>query len=69
MQSNKTYPPTLIIHGKQDSVVPIQAAVKAKDELRKIGVAVQYQEFEMAHEVRDEAIALFKQFILDEVIK
>jgi phospholipase/carboxylesterase len=68
-QLNKTYPPTLIIHGRQDSVVPIQAAVKARDELTKIGVAVQYQEFEMAHEVRDEAIALFRQFINQEVVK
>jgi phospholipase/carboxylesterase len=69
VQLNKTYPPTLIIHGRQDSVVPIQAAVKAKEELSKIGVKVQYHEFEMAHEVRDEAIALFQQFINQEVIK
>ena len=69
VQLNKTYPPTIIIHGRQDSVVPIQAAVKAKDELSKIGVKVQYHEFEMAHEVRDEAIALFQQFINQEVIK
>lgn len=68
-QLNKTYPPTIIIHGRQDSVVPIQAAVKAKDELSKIGVKVQYHEFEMAHEVKDEAIALFQQFINQEVIK
>jgi phospholipase/carboxylesterase len=69
VQLNKTYPPTIIIHGRQDSVVPIQAAVKAKDELSKIGVKVQYHEFEMAHEVRDEAIALFQQFINQEVVK
>jgi phospholipase/carboxylesterase len=69
VQLNRTYPPTIIIHGRQDSVVPIQAAVKAKDELSKIGVKVQYHEFEMAHEVRDEAIALFQQFINQEVIK
>ena len=69
VQLNKTYPPTIIIHGRQDSVVPIQAAVKAKQELSKIGVKVQYHEFEMAHEVRDEAIALFQQFINQEVIK
>jgi phospholipase/carboxylesterase len=69
VQLNKTYPPTIIIHGRQDSVVPIQAAVKAKDELSKIGVKVQYHEFEMAHEVRDEAIALFQQFISQEVVK
>jgi phospholipase/carboxylesterase len=69
VQANKTYPPTLIIHGRQDPVVPLAAAIKAKDELSKIGVDVQYHEFEMAHEVNDQAIALFKQFIMDEVIK
>lgn len=68
VQANQTYPPTMIIHGKQDFVVPLQAAVKAKDELSKIGVKVQYHEFEMGHEVRDEAIALFKQFINEKVI-
>lgn len=65
---NNTYPPTLIIHGREDSVVPVAAAIKAKDELTKIGVSVQYQEFEMAHEVRDPAIALFKQFITERVL-
>ena len=64
IQPDKTYPPTLIVHGTQDPVVPIAAAIKAKDELSKIGVPVQYREFAMAHEVNDEAIALFKQFIL-----
>lgn len=63
----RTFPPTMIIHGKQDSIVPLEAAVKAKDELAKIGVPVRYQEFDMAHEVREPAIALFKQFIMDKV--
>jgi phospholipase/carboxylesterase len=67
LQSNKIYPPTMIIHGRQDSVVPLAAATKAKNELSKIGVAVSYQEFEMAHEVRDEAIALAKRFILEKL--
>ncbi|MCC0177969.1 dienelactone hydrolase family protein [Waterburya agarophytonicola K14] len=64
-QDNKTFPPTMIIHGQQDPVVPIEAAKKAQDELTKIGVSVQYQEFMMGHEVQDPAIALFKQFIQD----
>ena len=66
--AEKTYPPTLIVHGKQDPVVPVAAAIKARDELTKIGVPVRYQEFEMAHEVRDPAIALFKQFITEQVL-
>ena len=60
---DKTYPPTLIVHGTQDPVVPLQAAIKARDELTKIGVPVEYREFTMGHEVKDEAIALFKQFV------
>lgn len=68
LEDNKTYPPTMIVHGQQDPVVPLEAATKARDELTKIGVAVQYHEFDMAHEVKDPAIALFKQFILDQVI-
>lgn len=68
-QENKTFPPTMIIHGKHDPVVPLEAATKAQGELTKIGVAVQYQAFEMAHEVQEPAIALFKQFILDNVVK
>jgi len=67
-QSDRTYPPTLIVHGTGDPVVPLQAAEKARDELTKIGVEVQYQAFKMAHEVKDEAIALFKEFITKEVI-
>ena len=67
-QENQTFPPTMIIHGKQDPVVPLEAAVKARDELTKIGVSVQYQEFDMGHEVQEPAIALFKQFIIDQVV-
>ncbi len=64
-QENNTFPPTMIIHGQQDPVVPIEAAKKAQAELSKIGVPVQYQEFPMGHEVQDPAIALFKQFVVD----
>ncbi|MDJ0591589.1 MAG: alpha/beta hydrolase [Pleurocapsa sp. MO_226.B13] len=64
-QSDKTFPPTMIVHGKQDPVVPLEAARKAQEELTKIGVSVQYQEFAMAHEVQEPAIAIFKQFVLE----
>ncbi|MEL6929157.1 MAG: prolyl oligopeptidase family serine peptidase, partial [Cyanobacteria bacterium J06600_6] len=67
-QSERSYPPTLIIHGTEDPVVPLQAAEKARSELTQIGVGVEYQTFNMAHEVKDEAIALFKEFITKEVI-
>lgn len=59
-----SFPPVLILHGKQDPVVPIQAAQKARDELTKIGASVQYQEFDMGHEVQPEAVELLRQFII-----
>lgn len=68
VSENQTFPPTIIVHGKQDTVVPISAAQKARDELTKIGVSVDYHEFDMAHEVQEPAIALFKQFIMERVI-
>ena len=64
-QENKTFPPTMIIHGQQDPVVPLEAAKKAQAKLTEIGVPVQYHEFPMGHEVQDPAIALFKQFVID----
>lgn len=67
-EPDKTYPPTLIVHGINDPVVPIEAAEKAREELARIGVSVQYQVFKMAHEVKEEAIALFKEFITKEVV-
>lgn len=58
------FPPVLIIHGKQDPVVPLQAAQQARDELIKTGVSVQYQEFNMGHEVQPAALQLLRQFII-----
>ncbi|MGV2831171.1 alpha/beta hydrolase [Myxosarcina sp. GI1(2024)] len=62
-----SYPPVLIIHGKQDPVVPLSAAQQARDKLTKIGVSVQYREFEMGHEIQPPAIELVRQFILSKI--
>ena len=60
----KSFPPILIVHGKQDPVVPVTAAQTARDELTKIGASVQYQEFDMGHEVQPAAVELLRQFII-----
>jgi phospholipase/carboxylesterase len=60
----KTNPPVLIIHGTQDQVVPIQAAQNAKTQLTKLGLNIQYQEYNMGHEIIPDAINLLRQFIL-----
>nr|MBA2749059.1 alpha/beta hydrolase [Tatlockia sp.] len=56
--------PILLVHGRQDSVVPLSAAQKARDSLLAMGAKVQYQEFDMGHEIRPEVIALIRNFIV-----
>ncbi|WP_172657262.1 alpha/beta hydrolase [Myxosarcina sp. GI1] len=58
------YPPALIVHGIQDPIVPLAAAKKARDELTKLSVSVQYREFEMGHEIQPPAIECVKKFVL-----
>jgi len=63
------FPPVLIVHGRQDSVVPVSAAQKARDSLVALGVAVQYQEFNMGHEIRPEVLAVIRNFVLEVMSK
>lgn len=58
-----TYPPVLILHGRQDSVVPLSAAQKARDALTALGISVQYQEFDMGHEVQPAALEVMRKFV------
>ncbi|BAU65369.1 phospholipase/Carboxylesterase [Stanieria sp. NIES-3757] len=56
-------PPTLIVHGKYDPVVPVQAAQTARDELAAIGLTIEYHELEMGHEISPSELDLSKKFI------
>ena len=56
-------PPVLILHGRQDNVVPLQAAQRARDELVNLGVEVEYQEFDMGHEIQPLTLAVMENFI------
>ena len=64
---NSKFPPVLIVHGKQDSVVPLKAAVNARDNLTGLGIAVEYHEFDMAHEIRPEVLPVIRNFVLGAV--
>ena len=58
------FPPILIVHGTQDSVVPLSAAQKARDSLVALGGEVEYHEFNMGHEIRPEVLAIIRNFVL-----
>lgn len=62
-QASGTFPPVLIVHGRQDTLVPVSSAQKARDALVDLGVSVQYQEFDMGHEVQPPALVLIRSFI------
>jgi len=57
--------PVLIIHGKQDMVVPLIAAQRAREELTQLGVNVEYHELNMGHEIVTEVVELMKKFIIN----
>jgi phospholipase/carboxylesterase len=61
--ATKELPPALIVHGTEDTVVPIEEARNARDKLNAIGVKIQYQEFEMGHEITPSVLELLQQFI------
>ena len=63
--ANAKTPSVLIVHGKQDPVVPLEAAQRARDTLTELGVSVQYREFDMGHEILPEVLALVKSFVLN----
>ena len=62
-------PPTLIVHGRQDVVVPVSAAVRSREDLTALGVPVQYREFDMGHEIRPEVIDLMRSFVVETMPK
>lgn len=62
-------PPVLIVHGTQDSVVPVSAAIRARDSFTAWGALVQYHEFPMGHEIQPEVVDLMRSFVLETVSK
>ena len=63
------FSPTLLIHGNQDSVVPLAAAQKAQTELSQIGVDVDYFEFTGGHEIPNVAMVAMRDFLQKNLIR
>jgi phospholipase/carboxylesterase len=60
---NLTLPPILIVHGTQDPVVPIQSARQTRDSLLAVGATVDYQEFDMGHEIQPMILKIMQSFV------
>ncbi|GAC1459966.1 MAG: dienelactone hydrolase family protein [Chamaesiphon sp.] len=63
MKMEHIFPPVLIVHGRQDSLVPLSSAQSARNTLTALGVAVQYHEFDMGHEIRQEVLDMIQNFV------
>ncbi|TAF06232.1 MAG: alpha/beta hydrolase [Nostocales cyanobacterium] len=61
--NHSSFPPTLIMHGRQDQVVPVQAAWKARDVAETLGVAVEYHEFDTGHEINLQMLEVLQKFV------
>jgi phospholipase/carboxylesterase len=62
--ANISFPPILIAHGTQDTVVPISMARDTKEIFERLGSPVEYEEYEMSHEIRPETCDRIQEFIL-----
>jgi phospholipase/carboxylesterase len=60
---NGSFPPVLLVHGRQDTIVPLSLATQARDTLSDLGVQVQYQEFDMGHEVQLDVLTAMRNFV------
>ncbi len=56
-------PPTLLVHGRQDPVVPLAAARQTHDRLTRLHTPVTYQEFEMGHEIPADVLDAMQSFL------
>ncbi len=48
--------PTLVVHGSEDPMVPLERAYAARDALLRLKVPVGFREHAMGHEIRPEAL-------------
>jgi phospholipase/carboxylesterase len=55
--------PVLIVHGRQDQVVPLRAAQQVHEILVKLGVRVQYYEQDMGHEIQPIVLSHMQSFV------
>lgn len=62
--TNEPFPPILIVHGRQDTVVRLQAAHEAREILTGLGASVEYAEFDIGHEVSPPVLKVMQEFVL-----
>jgi phospholipase/carboxylesterase len=61
--------PVLVIHGTQDHTIEVERARESREALRPFGVNLTYREFDMAHEIRQDALKVVLQWLDGKALK
>ena len=61
--------PVLIVHGTRDDRIEVERARESRESLRPYGVALTYREFDMGHEIRQDALKVVLQWLNDKALK
>jgi phospholipase/carboxylesterase len=60
-----TVSPVLVVHGRQDQIIPLSEAEQARKTLSDLRVNVNYQLFDIGHEIKPQVLALMRNFVLE----
>jgi phospholipase/carboxylesterase len=61
--------PVLVIHGTSDSQISVDKARQSREALRAFEVSLTYREFDMAHEIRPDALRVFTRWVDDRAFR
>jgi phospholipase/carboxylesterase len=61
--------PVLVVHGTRDNRIEVERARESREALRPYGVALTYREFDMGHEIRQDALKVVLQWLDDKALK
>ena len=61
--------PVLVIHGTRDNRISVEQARESREALRPYGVNLTYREFDMGHEIRQDALRVVLQWLDGKALK
>jgi phospholipase/carboxylesterase len=65
--AKSSLPPILIMHGRQDTVIPLSAALRAREVVESLGGIVEYHEFDTGHEISPQMLKLLRDFVVNTI--
>ena len=55
--------PFILTHGIQDELLPVEWARRSRDTLKRLGVNLEYHEFNMGHQISEESLAVINTWL------